>query len=41
MPENTSPERTQLLNMWGAEIRYSPAAGGSNEAVRVAKNLAA
>lgn len=41
MPENTSPERTQLLNMWGAEIRYSPAAGGSNEAVRVAKLLAA
>ena len=41
MPENTSPERTQLLNMWGAEVRYSPAAGGSNEAVRVAKNLAA
>ena len=41
MPENTSPERTQLLEMWGAEVRYSPAAGGSNEAVRVAKALAA
>lgn len=41
MPENTSVERTQLLNMWGAEVRYSPAAGGSNEAVRVAKLLAA
>ena len=41
MPENTSVERTQLLNMWGAEVRYSPAAGGSNEAVRVAKQLAA
>jgi cysteine synthase B len=40
MPENTSPERTQLLTMWGAEIVYSPAAGGSNEAVRVAKELA-
>ena len=40
MPENTSPERTQLLKMWGAEVRYSPAAGGSNEAVRVAKQLA-
>lgn len=40
MPENTSVERTQLLNMWGAEVRYSPAAGGSNEAVRVAKQLA-
>ena len=40
MPENTSVERTQLLNMWGAQIKYSPAAGGSNEAVRVAKELA-
>ena len=41
MPENTSPERSQLLRMWGAEIISSPAAGGSNEAVRVAKGLAA
>lgn len=40
MPENTSAERTQLLRMWGAEIVYSPGAGGSNEAVRVAKRLA-
>ena len=39
MPENTSVERTQLLEMWGAEVRYSPAAGGSNEAVRVAKAI--
>ena len=41
MPENTSPERWQLLRMWGAEIIFSPAAGGSSEAVRVAKGLAA
>ncbi len=41
MPENTSPERTQLLRMWGAQVVYSAAAGGSNEAVRVAKELAA
>ncbi|AQZ66165.1 Cysteine synthase B [[Actinomadura] parvosata subsp. kistnae] len=41
MPENTSEERRQLLRMWGAEIISSPAAGGSNEAVRVAKGLAA
>lgn len=41
MPENTSVERRQLLEMYGAEIIYSPAAGGSNEAVRVAKGLAA
>jgi cysteine synthase len=40
MPENTSPERRQLLEMWGAEIISSPAAGGSNEAVRVAKGIA-
>ena len=39
MPENTSPERSQLLRMWGAEIISSPAAGGSNEAVRVAKEI--
>ncbi len=41
MPENTSAERTTLLQMYGASIIYSPAAGGSNEAVRVAKQLAA
>ncbi|XVQ10181.1 PLP-dependent cysteine synthase family protein [Spirillospora sp. CA-255316] len=41
MPENTSAERRQLLEMWGAEIISSPAAGGSNEAVRVAKRLSA
>jgi cysteine synthase len=41
MPENTSPERSQLLRMWGAEIVPSSAAGGSNEAVRVAKAMAA
>jgi cysteine synthase B len=41
MPENTSVERRQLLEMWGASIVFSPAAGGSNEAVRVAKAIAA
>jgi cysteine synthase len=41
MPENTSAERAQLLRMFGAEILWSDAAGGSNEAVRVAKELAA
>jgi cysteine synthase B len=41
MPENTSVERRQLLEMYGAEIRLSAAAGGSNEAVAVAKQLAA
>jgi len=41
MPENTSIERRQLLEMWGASVVSSPAAGGSNEAVRVAKAMAA
>jgi [CysO sulfur-carrier protein]-thiocarboxylate-dependent cysteine synthase len=41
MPENTSDERRQLLEMWGARIHFSAAAGGSNEAVRVAKGMAA
>ena len=41
MPENTSEERRQLLAMWGAEIISSPAAGGSNTAVRRAKELSA
>ncbi|MGB3443692.1 MAG: cysteine synthase [Actinophytocola sp.] len=40
MPENTSEERRQLLQAYGARIVNSPAAGGSNEAVRRAKELA-
>jgi len=41
MPENTSLERRQMLEMYGAEIISSPAAGGSNQAVADAKALAA
>jgi [CysO sulfur-carrier protein]-thiocarboxylate-dependent cysteine synthase len=41
MPENTSIERRQLLEMFGARIVSSPAAGGSNEAVATAKRIAA
>jgi len=41
LPENTSAERRQLLAMYGAEIIASPAAGGSNTAVAMAKELAA
>ncbi len=41
MPENTSEERRQLLEMFGARIISSPAAGGSNQAVAMAKQLAA
>ncbi|HEX6344296.1 cysteine synthase [Umezawaea sp.] len=40
MPENTSTERKQLLAAYGARIVYSPAAGGSNQAVATAKELA-
>jgi len=40
MPENTSIERRQLLEMYGATVQFSPAAGGSNEAVRIAKAMA-
>src|SRR6195952_1917372 len=41
MPENTSTERRQLLEMFGARIISSPAAGGSNQAGAPAKELAA
>ena len=41
LPENTSAERRELLAAYGATIVSSPAAGGSNEAVRVAKTMAA
>jgi len=41
MPENVSAERVAVLRLFGAEIRFSPAAGGSNEAVRQARELAA
>jgi cysteine synthase len=40
MPENTSQERRELLSVYGAEVVLSPAAGGSNEAVRVARRMA-
>src|SRR5436305_9386937 len=41
MPENVSSERIQLLRMYGAEIIFSPAAGGSNQAVAQAKLISA
>jgi cysteine synthase len=40
MPENTSTERRQLLQAYGARIVFSPAAGGSNQAVATAKEIA-
>src|SRR3954454_13448614 len=41
MPENVTPERTQLLEMYGAEIIYSEGAKGSNGAVEKALDMAA
>jgi [CysO sulfur-carrier protein]-thiocarboxylate-dependent cysteine synthase len=41
MPENTSSERSELLRLYGADIIFSPAAGGSNGAVAMAKELSA
>jgi cysteine synthase B len=41
MPDNVTPERTQLLRMYGAEIVYSPGDQGSNGAVALAMDMAA
>jgi cysteine synthase B len=40
MPDNVTPERTQLLRMYGAEIVYSPGERGSNGAVAMALEMA-
>ena len=40
LPENVSVERRQLLEIFGAEVIPSPAAEGSNGAIRVAQELA-
>ncbi len=39
MPDNVTPERTQLLQMYGAEIVYSPGDQGSNGAVAMALDM--
>jgi cysteine synthase B len=41
MPDNVTQERTQLLQMYGAEIVYSPGSLGSNGAVDLALQMAA
>ncbi len=41
MPDNVTPERTQLLQMYGAEIVYSDGTKGSNGAVEMALEMAA
>ena len=40
MPENVTPERTELLRMYGAEIVSSPGDQGSNGAVGLALEMA-
>src|ERR1700704_6338570 len=40
MPENVTPERAQLLTMYGAEIVYSEGSKGSNGAVEKALDMA-
>jgi [CysO sulfur-carrier protein]-thiocarboxylate-dependent cysteine synthase len=40
MPDNVTPERTQLLQMYGADIVYSPGDQGSNGAVAMALEMA-
>ena len=39
MPENVTPERTELLRMYGAEIVYSEGSKGSNGAVEKALEM--
>jgi cysteine synthase/molybdopterin converting factor small subunit len=41
LPENSTPERIKLLELYGAKLVFSPASGGSNGAVRRALELAA
>ncbi len=40
MPDNVTPERTEILRMYGAEIVYSEGAKGSNGAVELALEMA-
>jgi cysteine synthase len=41
LPENVSPERSQLLEIFGADVVRSPGEEGSNGAIRMAEKLAA
>jgi [CysO sulfur-carrier protein]-thiocarboxylate-dependent cysteine synthase len=40
LPENSTPERVKLLELYGAKIVFSPASEGSNGAVRLALRIA-
>ena len=41
MPDNLTPERAELLHVYGAEIVYSPGEQGSNGAVHMAQRIVA
>lgn len=41
MPENVSVERRQLLEIFGAEVTFSPGEEGSNGAIRLAEKIVA
>ena len=40
LPENATPERVKLLELYGANVVFSPGSEGSNGAVRLAQRLA-
>ena len=40
LPDNASEERIRLLELFGAEIVFSPADGGTNGAIEVARRMA-
>jgi [CysO sulfur-carrier protein]-thiocarboxylate-dependent cysteine synthase len=40
LPENSTPERVRMLELYGAKVVYSPGSEGSNGAVRFALRLA-
>jgi cysteine synthase len=41
MPENASEERVRLLELYGAEVVFTPAEKGTNGAIEVARRMAA
>jgi cysteine synthase len=40
MPESASPERAEMIRLFGGEVRFSPGEEGSNGAIEMAKEMA-
>jgi cysteine synthase len=40
MPESASPERADMIRLFGGEVRFSPGDQGSNGAIEMAKDMA-